>query len=522
MKKIKDFREFSEIYEANIFSRGIDKVKGFGKGLAKKAGDWLINLSKAQKDGTIPVRNKKYNPETGNFDITVDEKGKPIPMQPVVKVNIPENYSQINTREIRIPVIEKRLSESFEEYEDGEIPSWMKAQKTLDTEILDVDGATLKEALDFAFSNPEENRPLLIWGAPGIGKTSVVKQFGLKEMGVPVIEVILSLMEPTDVAGLPGVEKDRFDDSTKRSVNYLPMIWPLDNGPEDKGGIIFLDEINRAHPSVQAAMLKVVLDREIAAANYKVPSKWLILAAANRPEDEPGSMIKPISFALADRFAQVNFITDPITWTKWARSKNLSDDVVSFIELMQDEFYKLPHMLVGDEGYTTQGATPRSWDYAASEYGKKKKKAEAEGRELTDTEISNIFAMHVGKSTGGIVLDYLKTCRLWAAEKMRLVYADPLNADLDLPTKNGKLDSAKAWAVMYIISKYKANEKLTKQEFTNLLKYLDRIDNGELAIAEINMLKRTHPEIKSYFADTSLVNDITPVLTKYKGILKEI
>ena len=518
MEKIKNFGEFSEIYEANIFTKGADAIRGISKKIASRAGNWLLKLSKAEKDGTIPIRSKKYNEESGKFDLEIDDTGKTISPTPVVRVHLPEGYGSINTRTIGIPGIKENKI-----YESDDIPTWKQAQKTLDPEIIDVDGPTLEKDLAFAFEDPESNRPLLIWGAPGIGKTSVVKKFGLKDMKVPVIEVILSLMEPTDIAGLPGVENDTVNARVKRSVNYLPMIWPLDNGPEDKGGIIFLDEINRAHPSVQAAMLKVVLDREIAAANYKVPSKWLILAAANRPEDEPGSMIKPISFALADRFAQVNFISDPVTWAKWARSKDLSDDVVSFVELMQEHFYKLPHMIVGDELSTTQGVTPRSWDYAAGEYEKKKKKAEALGKQLTDEEIQHIFSKHVGNSTAGIVLDYIRTIKVWPSDKIAKIYNDPADASLELPTKSGgKIDRTKGWAIMYVISKYKTGQTLDKREFVNLMKYLNRINDGEMAIAEINLLKRTHPEIKNYFADPSIVNDITPVLNKYKGMLKEI
>ena len=273
MKRIHDFKTFSSVNEANLFSKGID--------LAKKAGNWLMNLVKAQSQNEIPVRDKKYNPESESFD----DQAKP---EPFIKIHLPEGSKSSDYKFTR--KFENEMSESD--------PAWKIAQKTQDPEIDDVSAPELKKELAYHFKNPESGRPLLIWGAPGIGKTSIVKSFGLEDMGVPVIEVILSLMEPTDVAGLPGAESDKKYGDVKRSVNYLPMIWPLDNGPDDKGGIIFLDEINRAHPSVQAAMLKVVLDREIAGANYKIPSKWLILAAANRPEDEPGGLIRPMSFAL--------------------------------------------------------------------------------------------------------------------------------------------------------------------------------------------------------------------------------
>lgn len=496
MKRIQDFKTFSSVNEANLFSKGVE--------IAKKAGNWLMNLVKAQDKNEIPLRDKKYNPESESFD----DKASP---EPFIKIHLPEGAKGSDYKFTR--KFENEMSESD--------PAWKIAQKTQDPEIDDVSAPELKKELTYHFKNPESGRPLLIWGAPGIGKTSIVKSFGLEDMGVPVIEVILSLMEPTDVAGLPGAEADKKYGDVKRSVNYLPMIWPLDNGPDDKGGIIFLDEINRAHPSVQAAMLKVVLDREIAGANYKIPSKWLILAAANRPEDEPGGLIRPMSFALANRFAQVNLISDPSSWTGWARKKGLSDDVVSFVELMQEYFYMMPGSLSSYD--TTMGVTPRAWDYAAREYQDRKEEAEANSTQLSELEISKIFNKHLGKKVSSVVTDFLETTKVWPINRITKVFSDPTDPTIQLPmSSSGKYDLRKSYAVMYMISKYNSGQQLSKDEFTNFITYLTNLDSGEIAMSGLNMIKRTHPEVKNYLGDTSLEQYVTPFVTKYKGFMKEI
>lgn len=515
MKRIQGFKEFTKVYEANLLTKGID--------LFKKAGNWLMNLVKAEKSGEIPVRSKKYNPETDSYE----EIEAP---QSVVKVHLPEGYAQGSY---------KFKQGTLKSVQEADEPSWKTAQKTQDPQITDVDANQLKDELSYHFENPETGRPLLIWGAPGIGKTSVVKSFGLKDMGVPVIEVILSLMEPTDVAGLPGAEKDVKFGDVKRSVNYLPMIWPLDNGDmevkkEDgttetipgKGGIIFLDEINRAHPAVQAAMLKVVLDREIASANYKIPSKWLILAAANRPEDEPGSMIKPMSFALANRFAQVNFISDPTTWTKWARGRkeaDLSDEVIAFIELMQEYYYVLPSGLVSGDSETTMGVTPRAWEYAAREYKERRDKEKQKGGDISRATTELIFNKHVGKKVSSVITDFLETLKVWPVEKISKIFTDPTDPTLELPSSSsGKYDLRKAYAVMYLASKYKMGEQITKEEFSNFIKYLTNLNSGEIAMSALNMAKRNHPEFKNYLGDPSLEQYVTPFVTKYRAFMKEI
>lgn len=515
MKRIKGFQEFNRINEAGIFSRGAE--------LLKKAGNWLMNLVRAEKEGEIPVRDKKYNPETERFEPIE----KP---QSVVKVHLPEGDAGSSY---------KFKSGTISGIKESDDPSWKTAQKTQDPQITDVDATQLKEELEYHFANPETGRPLLIWGAPGIGKTSVVKNFGLKDIGVPVIEVILSLMEPTDVAGLPGAEKD-VDFDVKRSVNYLPMIWPLDNGDKEivredgtkekipgKGGIIFLDEINRAHPSVQAAMLKVVLDREIASANYKIPSKWLILAAANRPEDEPGAMIRPMSFALANRFAQVNFISDPLTWTKWARGRkeaDLSDEVVAFVELMQDYFYVLPGGLVSGDIETTMGVTPRAWEYAAREYKERRDSQKAKGGDISAETTRLIFDKHVGKKVSSVITDFLETMKVWPIDRIEKIFTDPDNDNAKLPmsSNTGKIDLRKGYSIMYLASKYKAGQQLTKDEFVNFIKYLTDLNSGEIAMSALNMAKRTHPEIKNYLGDVSLEQYVTPFVTRYRSLMKEI
>jgi len=411
-------------------------------------------------------------------------------------------------------------------------PVWKIAQKTQDPEIDDFTPKELISELEYHFRNPECGRPLLIWGAPGIGKTSIVKSFGLENKNVPVIEVILSLMEPTDVAGLPGILPDEKDPNVKRSINYLPNIWPIDNGDkeiedengkkilvEGKGGIIFLDEINRAHPSVQAAMLKVIFDREIAGANYKIPSKWLIVAAANRQEDEPGGSIKPMSFALANRFAQVNLISDPANWVEWARSKSLDDDVISFVELMQEYFYVTPESISTID--TTMGVTPRSWDYAAREY-QERKNIKSDGA-LTTKEINKIFNKHLGKKISSIITDFIETTKVWPIERISKIFNDPKDPDLSLPVlESGNYDLRKSYAVMYMISKYKNGEILTKEEFINLIKYLIDVNSGEISMSGLNLVKRVHPEIKKYLSDVSLEKYVTPFVAKYKGFMRDI
>jgi hypothetical protein len=116
------------------------------------------------------------------------------------------------------------------------------------------------------------NLPVILWGAPGTGKTSAVLAMG-ERLGLPVEVVVGSIREPSDFAGLPVLR----DGGTW----FAPPRWAerlAAGGP----GILFLDELTTAPPAVQAAMLRVVLERTVG--DLTLPPSVRVVAAANPPE----------------------------------------------------------------------------------------------------------------------------------------------------------------------------------------------------------------------------------------------
>ena len=133
--------------------------------------------------------------------------------------------------------------------------------------------------------------PVMIWGPPGVGKSTIVKSLA-REMGVGFVDVRLAQMESIDIRGLPVPDKEA------HCVQWLPSsIFPRDNS---KGGIIFLDELSAAPKDVQVASYELILDRQLGGGDiYKVPGKWVIVAAGNRSCDRAVSTT--MSSALANR-----------------------------------------------------------------------------------------------------------------------------------------------------------------------------------------------------------------------------
>jgi MoxR-like ATPase len=115
--------------------------------------------------------------------------------------------------------------------------------------------------------------PVLLWGSPGTGKTSVVRALG-DALGWPTEIVIGSIREPSDFAGLPVV--------IDGAVQMAPPAWARRLRDEGRG-LLFLDELTTAPPAVQAAMLRVVLERVVG--DLELPNDVRVVAAANPPEE---------------------------------------------------------------------------------------------------------------------------------------------------------------------------------------------------------------------------------------------
>ena len=120
----------------------------------------------------------------------------------------------------------------------------------------------------------DQKLPVFIWGAPGIGKSSIVKQIA-KQRELEFIDLRLSLLDPTDLKGIPF-----FNSETKEGIWAKPSFLP---SKQDSKGILFLDEINTAPPAVQASAYQLILDRKVG--EYELPEGWSIVAAGNREND---------------------------------------------------------------------------------------------------------------------------------------------------------------------------------------------------------------------------------------------
>ena len=367
------------------------------------------------------------------------------------------------------------------------------------SEVLNVNAETMVEELSEYF---ETKKPVFIWGAPGIGKTDIVRQVG-KKYGVDVIVFTLSVRDPVDFIGLPNIEKVKYKNNDGEEVEKgvtvynVPKIFPTDNGPEDKGGILFFDEMNRANSSVLASSLQLVLDRKMN--EYELPSKWVIFAAGNRKEEVP--TVTEIEPALANRFSHLNLVTTVSDWEKWALSPagktkegdfKIDPEVLGFLKFNDKYFHYLD-----PETESPAWCSPRSWADASEVYIKYKKLIHGKGEKLSKEKVIRIVAQKVGLIAATEFVAFVELMSWLNPDDLDLVYDDPTNKKTPYPPKAGKTYKADiAYAFVLAIGYRKAKAKLTGKELNNLFDYAISLNQFEYGTSLIQLVGKIHPYIK--------------------------
>ena len=207
-------------------------------------------------------------------------------------------------------------------------------------EIIETSVKTLMENPTLSHNIP----PVMLRGAPGVGKSTIVKNIA-KRLGIGFVDVRLAELERVDIAGLPSINNG----TTKWNV---PSFLPQD--PDSKG-ILLLDELTAAPADVQVAAYQLILDRCISNSDYKLPDGWFIVAAGNRLQDR--AVAKTMSSALANRLAHFEVEANVEDWREWAVPNDIHPSVVGYVGYRPQNLFKM------DDQNLEQGwPSPRSWE----------------------------------------------------------------------------------------------------------------------------------------------------------------
>ena len=194
-------------------------------------------------------------------------------------------------------------------------------------------------------------RPVFLWGPPGIGKSELVADI-TKELGGYMIDLRLGQMEPTDIRGIPYYNKDTgkmdwaepVDLPTAEFASQYPVV------------VLFLDEMNSAAPSVQSAAYQLILNRR--SGKYVLPDNVVMVAAGNRESDKGVTYRMPTP--LANRFVHQEMTVDFASWQEWAVKHNEHKDVVGYLTFAKQDLYDFDA-----KSASRAFATPRSWHFVS-------------------------------------------------------------------------------------------------------------------------------------------------------------
>jgi hypothetical protein len=198
----------------------------------------------------------------------------------------------------------------------------------------------------------KKKRPIFLWGPPGIGKSDIVSQICDTFSNSHLIDIRLSLWEPTDIKGIPY-----FDSNSGTMVWGAPSELPSEEFAAQFDHIVlFLDEMNSAAPSVQAAAYQLILNRRVG--TYKLPDNVMIVAAGNREADKGVTYRMPAP--LANRFIHLELAVNFDDWFQWSVVNKIHTDVVGYLTFSKKDLYDFD-----PKSPSRSFATPRSWSFVS-------------------------------------------------------------------------------------------------------------------------------------------------------------
>ncbi|MFW9993594.1 MAG: ATP-binding protein [Candidatus Odinarchaeota archaeon] len=218
-----------------------------------------------------------------------------------------------------------------------------------------------------------------IHGPPGIGKSAAVKRV-TEKLGISLIDMRLTQMDAVDLRGLPVLSKS----------GELTGWAPPEELPREGDGILFLDELNLAPPSVQHAAYQLILQRRLG--KYLLPDGWVCFAAGNRIEDR--AHVSELPSPLANRFVHIDLGVPPVEkWILWAVENDIDERIMGFLRWKPELLF---HFNPDNPG--TAFPTPRSWEFCSQLIEEVK----------NPDELTDLVTMSVGGQTAAELVSFIE------------------------------------------------------------------------------------------------------------------
>lgn len=200
-------------------------------------------------------------------------------------------------------------------------------------------------------------RPILLLGSPGIGKTQIMEQIA-RECEIGLVSYTITHHTRQSAIGLPFISKRRYGDQEFDVTEYTmsEIVAAIYEKMEQTGlseGILFLDEINCVSETLAPAMLQFLQCKSFG--NHKIPQGWVIVAAGNPPEYNKS--VREFDVVTMDRVKKIEVEPDFEVWKEYAYQQGLHGAVVSYLNIRKQNFYQMETTVDG-----RNFATPRGWE----------------------------------------------------------------------------------------------------------------------------------------------------------------
>ena len=200
-------------------------------------------------------------------------------------------------------------------------------------------------------------RPLLLMGPPGIGKTAIAHQ-AAQECGIGIVAYTMTHHTRQSAIGLPSIQTGVFDGKEYKLTEYtmseiIASIYAKMEATGLSEGILFIDEINCVSETLAPTMLQFLQCKTFG--NQAVPGGWVIVAAGNPPEYNKS--VREFDLVTLDRVRRIDIEPKLSVWQDYARAHRLHPAVTAYLELRPQHFYKIENDVDG-----VQFVTARGWE----------------------------------------------------------------------------------------------------------------------------------------------------------------
>ena len=198
-------------------------------------------------------------------------------------------------------------------------------------------------------------RPVLLMGPPGIGKTQIMEQIA-SECGIGLVSYTITHHTRQSAVGLPMIKTEEFDGNEYSVTEYTmsEIIAGVYKAVKEQGhreGILFIDEINCVSETLIPTMLQFLQCKTFG--NQKVPEGWIIVAAGNPPEFNRS--VREFDMVTYDRLRVINIDADLEVWREYAREREIHNAILSYLDIRPQNFYRVEADVDGLKFITARG-----------------------------------------------------------------------------------------------------------------------------------------------------------------------